>query len=497
MVSEENRSKYRAVVKATGIFGGAQVLMILVNLLRAKAVAFFLGTSGFGLYSMFSQTSSLVCNLTSLGLPLSAVRDISYAYGAKDSNRIAKIILSFRRLVLFTGSFGALVMVLLCVPISNWTFNTGDQAFNYAICALFVLFTAFSSAQLSLLRGVRRISDCARATVLSGFCGLLASLPFYYFFGNGGIAPSLVAGAFATMSISFLYSRKVKVEKAQMTWSESFSLCGEMIKIGVMITLANLVAQIVTWIISIFIYRIGGDIELGLYSAGIAMTNQYTNTVLNAMGADYLPRLAAIKDDNVKISEAVNQQSEVAVLILAPAMILFLTILPLAITLLLTSDFLTIITFAQWMLLGVLLKTVSWALGFLVLGKGDSKVFVGTEVGIKFISLPSYLLGYYYFGLEGVGIAFCVVYASYLALMSFVCIKRYAFGFSRKHIKIFIVNLSFTLLAFLPLYFYGYPVAYYTGGILFMISSVYSLYELNKRIDLVLLVKRIKVRFSK
>ena len=90
----------------------------------------------------------------------------------------------------------------------------------------------------------------------------------------------------------------------------------------------------------------------------------------------------------------------------------------------------------------------------------------------------------YFFGLEGVGIAFCIVYIAYLLLMSIVCIRCYDFKFSHKHIKVFANSLLFTIMAFIPLYVWGFPVAYGSGITVFLISSIYSLYELNKRIDI-------------
>ena len=494
MPDETSKKSYRDVFKATSIFGGAQIFLILINIFRAKIIALLLGTVGFGVYNLFNSTILLVNSISNLGLPFSAVRDISYAYGKNDGKTIAKTVLSFRRLVWLTGIAGALIMVLFCAPISDWTFHNYDKSLEFALAGSIVFFTAISSGQLSLLRGVRRIADCAKATVFSGLCGLLASLPLYWFCGIKGIVPSLVITSAATLLVSYFYSKKVAVDKVEIGWQETFSVGKDMVKIGFLVTLSGIIAQFAGWLIYIFVSKFGGLEEVGLYAAGWTMTNQYTNIVFSAMGADYLPRLSALKDDNAKMSEAANQQSEIALLIIGPAMILFLSVLPIVIYVLFSAKFLSIIKFVQWMLLGMAFKTVSWTLGFIVLGKGDSKMFMFTEVGIKFISLPSYLLGYYYFGLEGIGIAFCVIYICYLALMSFVCIKKYDYKFSAEHLKVFSTTIFLTLATFVPLYFWGFPTAYITGGIIFVISLFYSLIELHKRLDLTAIILKLKQR---
>ena len=309
MPDETSKKSYRDVFKATSIFGGAQIFLILINIFRANIMALLLGTVGFGVYNLFNSTILLVNSISNLGLPFSAVRDISYAYGKNDGKTIAKTVLSFRRLVWLTGIAGALIMVLFCAPISDWTFHNYDKSLEFALAGSIVFFTAISSGQLSLLRGVRRIADCAKATVFSGLCGLLASLPLYWFCGIKGIVPSLVIASAATLLVSYFYSKKVAIEKVEMGWRETFSVGKDMVKIGFLVTLSGIITQFAGWLIYIFVSKFGGLEEVGLYAAGWTMTNQYTNIVFSAMGTDYLPRLSALKDDNAKISEAANQQS--------------------------------------------------------------------------------------------------------------------------------------------------------------------------------------------
>ena len=59
------------------MFGGVQVLGILVGLVRNKLVALILGPMGMGLLALFSSTIKLVGDSTNLGLSISAVRNMS------------------------------------------------------------------------------------------------------------------------------------------------------------------------------------------------------------------------------------------------------------------------------------------------------------------------------------------------------------------------------------------------------------------------------------
>ena len=53
-MNEEKNSEngYRSILKGTSIFGGVQIFQILINLIRGKFVAMFLGPAGMGAASL-------------------------------------------------------------------------------------------------------------------------------------------------------------------------------------------------------------------------------------------------------------------------------------------------------------------------------------------------------------------------------------------------------------------------------------------------------------
>jgi len=82
------RSEYRSIFKATSIFGGVQVFNIFITIIRGKAVAVLLGTSGMGLNALFLSTLKIITQSTSFGLSQSAVKDIAEANGSGDIDMV-------------------------------------------------------------------------------------------------------------------------------------------------------------------------------------------------------------------------------------------------------------------------------------------------------------------------------------------------------------------------------------------------------------------------
>src|SRR5690554_7803979 len=132
-----------------------------------------------------------------------------------------------------------------------------------------------------------------------------------------------------------------------------------MLIMGFMISMSGLVSLMVAYVIRIFINRTGDVADVGYYTAGFTIINTYVGMVFTAMGTDYYPRLSLVASDNNQCKEHINQQSEIAVLILAPILIGFLVFINWAIILLYSSQFLAITGMVYWATLGIFFKTLS------------------------------------------------------------------------------------------------------------------------------------------
>jgi len=68
---------------------------------------------------------------------------------------------------------------------------------------------------------------------------------------------------------------------------------------------------------------LGGVAQVGLYNAGFMIINTYVGLVFTAMATDYYPRLAGVANDVSKTNTTINQQIEIAIIILAPILTIF------------------------------------------------------------------------------------------------------------------------------------------------------------------------------
>ncbi|GHT61866.1 hypothetical protein AGMMS50239_13750 [Bacteroidia bacterium] len=80
--------------------------------------------------------------------------------------------------------------------------------------------------------------------------------------------------------------------------------------------------------------------KVGLYTTGANMTYRYVGLVFTAISIDYFPRLVGVQSNKKEMAETVNQQSEIAILVVAPLMIIYTAFLPVIVKILNTSEFL-------------------------------------------------------------------------------------------------------------------------------------------------------------
>lgn len=486
---------YKDAFKATALFGGVQIVTILISILKSKLVAVWLGTIGFGILSLFSAATNLIFSVSNLGLQSSAVRDIANAQGAKDELLISKIVKAINRWVLATGLGGAIITIAISPWLSEWLFENNKYISSFIILSAFILLTGIYNGHYAVLQGLRKVSLMAKANIFGAIAGFVCSVPMFYFFREDGIVWALLLTALSTTGVSYFYVRKVKLLPVHQTCRESYFFGLNTVKLGIVMAISSIAVLLVQFVVKTFIVRLGGLSDVGLYQAGWALNATYLGLVFNAMGKDYFPRLSQCADNNDEISTKVNQQAEIAVLILAPLIIIMIVFMPLLIKLLYSEEFLDIIPMTKWLLIGSLVKAGSWGLSFIFLAKGDGKAFLINELGIKFVTLPSYLLGYYLFGLLGIGYAFVFSYVVYFIWIIFMSHKKYMVTYNAEFWKIFI-TLMFLLLIF-PVGELLWNAKYITGVVVIVCVCTYCLYKLNIKIDLITTIKQVKDKIWK
>jgi Membrane protein involved in the export of O-antigen and teichoic acid len=486
----EQQTSYRQVMKATSIFGGVQVFNILIGILRSKFIAVLLGPTGMGVFGLLSSTVGMIASLTNFGLETSAVKDLSAASG--NEIRISILAKVIRRLVWITGFLGVMVTLVFSSWLSQVTFGNKEYTWGFVWLSITLLLNQINIGQTVLLRGMRQLKFMAQAGMLGSLFGLITTVPLYYFYGTKGIIPGMIVTAVIMLLLTSHYATKIEIKSLYVSKARTLAESKEMVKMGFMISLSGMITIGASYLVRIYISNVGGVDQVGLYYAGFAIITTYVGLIFTAMGTDYYPRLAGVASNNKQCNVVINQQAEIALLILAPVILLFLVFSNWAVILLYSAKFAPINDMILWAALGMFFKAASWAIAFIFLAKGASKLFFVSELITNIYLLAFNLLGYKFGGLTGLGISFLVSYFLYLIQVFVIARMKYDFSFSNEFSKIFGCQVVLATFCFVFMKFLSAPFSYILGISLIIISVIYSFTELDKRLGIKSIIENIK-----
>lgn len=480
---------YRQIFKATSIYGGVQVIVILVAIARSKFIAMLLGPAGMGVVTLLTTTIGIIRNATEFGLGTSAIKSIAAAHSTGDANKIGTVIAVLRRWVWITGIIAFAIAVIISPWLSKATFGNGNYTNAFMLIAITLLFTQISDGQSALLQGTRQTKYLAQTNLYGSLLGLFISIPLYYLLGEGGIVPAIILSAASVLLLNWFFASKVPVAKVKVDKATMMSDGKKMLSLGFILSLGWLVSSCTSYVIRVFINMHGNIADVGLYNAGLTIVGTYVGLVFTSMGTDYYPRLSGVAEDRKKLNREINHQTEIALLILAPMLAMFIVYANFGILVLYTKDFLKINTMIQWSAIGIFFKIVSWTIGFIFLAKGASKVYFWNELTSNAYQLLLNLAGYYYWGMTGLGIAFLAGFILYFLQVFFLANRFYSFYFSKSFYRIFLIQLVLAAGSFVLITLERNFLTYSICTVIILISVLFSLKELNARMGLSSIIK--------
>lgn len=429
--------EYRSILKITSLFGGVQVLTLGASVIRNKVAAVLLGPTGMGVVALFNSTINLISQSSNLGIGISGVRSVSEAFGKNNPVELSRSIEIVRLWSLITGVVGWVICLLLAPWLSSIAFDSDAYSAGFRWLSIMLPCIAITGGEMVILKGVRRLKQVATCSLLSAVITLICAVPIYYLYGVSGIVPSLLIAAILIMLLHIYYGAQVRTYGRFSQIRQTLGQGCSMIKLGVALVFVGLLGSLTEYIVRIYLGNIGDVAIVGLYSSGYAIVETYMGVVLTAMTTDYYPRLSAVHQEHDKVAGMVNKQIVVGLIIMTPCLIALYLLAPWVITLLYAESFAPIVGMVQWAIPGMFCKLLSWPTAYVILAKGDTKMFFWTELLSYIILVGSMIGGYHYLGIDGLGVGYSIYQLLYMIIIVIIGNRYYHLWQSRyrQHIK--------------------------------------------------------------
>ena len=178
----EKENSHKTILKATGIFGFAQAMKMIVSIIGSKFVAIFLGPIGIGILGLLNNTVSIIGSLTSFGLGITSVREVTLANGENDAVKFSERVHVLHKLALIIGVFGAFLTLVFSKLLSIWTFGKPDYYYWFVLLSVNFIISSSTTVRFSIMQGLRMVKSIAFSNVITSVLITIFSVPIYYFF---------------------------------------------------------------------------------------------------------------------------------------------------------------------------------------------------------------------------------------------------------------------------------------------------------------------------
>jgi O-antigen/teichoic acid export membrane protein len=455
------------------IIGSAQGINILISIFRMKMLTLFVGAPGIGILSIYTNLKDMVGQIAGLGIDSSGVREIARA--REDVSKVNRIRYVLVVAHMIQGTLALLAVWMMRESISIWLFGNGSRAVEVGLLGIAVLLGLISGAHIAVLQGLRCIDELGKVTVISAFVATIVGLWAIWNFGEVGLIWLVLVQPLAGVLIAVYFTRQLpKAPFNQMMPKVIWDTWKPMAWLGVSFMLAALATTATLLIVRARITQEMGLDAAGQFAAAWGITTIYVGFMLNAMGADYYPRLTEVIRDRTAAIRLMNDQAQLCIAIGGPILLFLIGWAPCVIVLLYSHELSPAATLLQWQTVGNVLKLASWSLSYSIVAAANAKAYLFLELTFNAVFLVLVLALLPSLGLEVTAVAFLLGYAVHFLVAWGIVRRIHGFRWQRLSLVLLAIYTGLAL-ALLLLALWSPITAALATPVLSLATGVFSL----------------------
>lgn len=423
----------RSILRTSSISAAAQVVNVVSSIVRMKFAAILLGPAGVGLVGLYSNLLQTASALAALGTGGAGTRQIAFAAGSEADLAMRRARRALSWVTWAASGIGTVLFWLASPWLARIVLGTPGASTEIAWLAVGIGLSVGAGAQSALLTGMRRINDLALIGSASALLGSTLGVVAIWGWGMHGLVAMVLAGPLMSWLLGKARIWRLALAPAgSMALADTLRECASLVRLGTAFLVGGLASMLGQLAARILVERELGLGPLGQFQAAWTIGMTYLGFILAAMGTDYFPRLTERIRDRVEAANLVNEQTEVALYLFAPLLLVLLGFAPWLVRLLYSMQFSHAVEIVRWQVLGDVLKVMSWPLGFMLLAAGSARSFMLSETAAVAAFVGSILIGLPAIGVSSTGIAFVVMYLVYLPMVRWFVGRQMGFRWSRR-----------------------------------------------------------------
>jgi len=418
----------KKIFESTLIMGTSSVMVLLLDLVRVKILAVFLGPSGVGILSVLNHFHTVAVTGIGLGLGTGIVKYVSSFQHTGDEPSIQRVLSNSFSITFIVSLIAFVVSLFLSPHLSRWMLSDTRYSLFIVLYAISFPLAVFPIITNSFLQGLKRITSLAKINVFRSFISLLFIIPLVYFLRLKGAVLSVLIITAVHLLLNAYYLGKEE-HRYCVVKRPSFDadLLKKLFQYGLTSLLVGTAYYLSHLVLKIIIVNSLGLEMNGIYQPIWALTMTYLTLVLSSMSAYSYPRLCEL--DSVRdMNEELNGIIRVAVVLITPVMFFLLLARGPLIQVLYSRQFLAATEFMPIQIMGDFFKVLFWSIGMYLLPTRRLVAFIWSNIvqDVVMVVLAYLLVDAYQ--LHGIAVSFALSY-----LIGFVALYWYTkreMGFS-------------------------------------------------------------------
>lgn len=407
----------------TSVLNGIAVLIKTATMfLLNKLLAVYVGPSGYAAIGQFQNFIQIVTKFAG-GAITTAVTKYTAEYNGAESKQIAVWKTAGSVILIFSFLVSVLILVFQ-KQLSTYIFQTTDYQSIFAWFAVFLVFFNFNALFLSILNGKKEIPKLVIANISGSIFSLIITGLLAAKYSLYGALVALSINQSIIFLVTFILCYRSNWFKVNYLFGTIDKVITKSFMGYMFMALTTAVcAPLAQMIIRSYVSNEFGINYAGYWEAMIRLSGAYLMLITMTLSVYYLPRLSELKDKaSIKKEVHLGYKFIFPVAILGASVVYLLK--DFLIPLLFSESFMPMKELFFWQMGGDVLKIGSWLLGYLMLSKAMTKLYIVTEI---FASISLVVLTYMFtkvMGYQGLSFAYFVNYALYWAILSVSIYRR-------------------------------------------------------------------------
>lgn len=403
------------LIKTTFFSGIITLIRISSGFVANKVIAIYTGPGGVAIVGAFSNLISIVLTFANGAINTGVVK---YTAEYEGNNDKLKLLFSTSfKISLYCSSFVGIVLLFFGVFFSNLIFNSPLYSNPIKILGFTIILYSLNSLLISILNGNKQIKTYTIVNTLGSILSLFFTLIMVFLYKIEGAMYALVLSQSIVFFVSLLFITKMEWFSLDYFKQKiDIEILKKLSHYSLMAIVTALTVPVSQIILRNMLISTHGIQSAGLWQGMMRISDGYLMILTTALATYYLPKLSSLHTDKELRMELLYVYKLILPIVFLSSLLIYILRF-FIIELLYTPDFSLMSDLFLYQLVGDFFKMASWILGYLIVAKSMTKIYILTEIGSSLLYVGLAYFCVKFFGFTGISIAFFISYFIYFLTM--------------------------------------------------------------------------------